>query len=362
MKHTNGNVGITVPRAVGLAIKDDLRFNKNNHIDQSFIQQGRSLFNTNYPVRHAGMMSLYTDFLPADVWWRNGDPPGALGEFDSVAQWHKPVVFFTPTVYTGKHPQIANINFYTAGPEYYCMYYENYNNKIDWVTPSKDFNCLIARMDPIRQSWLYLLIRRKLFDRGYVSFTMDNSRITEFDNVPAADAFELQYNKYMSNFEAEHNFAKSIIPYRNFDIDQDLDELIMQSKFTIVLETYNSDNSEITFTEKIIRSLRLPRPWLLFSVQYGVKQLSSWGFDTLDDIVDHSYDSIENSIERQSAILDIAERMCDFDVELHRDRLIQASDHNMKLLRTWQENLDSFALRDAKLLLDKIYNLYGTDK
>jgi hypothetical protein len=100
----------------------------------------------------------------------------------------------------------------------------------------------------------------------------------------------------------------------------------------------------------------------LFSVQYGVKQLRSWGFDTLDDIVDHSYDSIENSIERQSAILNIAERMCDFDVELHRDRLMQASDHNMKLLRNWQENLDSAALRDSKALLDKIYNLYGADK
>lgn len=269
-------------------------------------------------------------------------------------------MFFTSTVYKDEHPKVANAAFHTAGPEYYCVYYENYNNKINWTTPSKDFNCLMSRMDPVRQSWLYLLIRRKLFDRGHVSFTMDNSRIAEFNNVPAADAFELQYKKYMSNFEAEHNLAKSIVPYRNFDVDQDLDDLIMQSKFTIVLETYSTNNSEITFTEKIIRSLRLPRPWLLFSVQYGVKQLSSWGFDILDDIVDHSYDSIENSIERQSAILDIAERMCDFDIELHRDRLLQASDHNMKLLKNWQENLDQTALRDAKLLLDKIYSLHGT--
>lgn len=359
MKHTKGDVGIAVPRAVGLAIKGDVRFNSDNRFDESFVQHLRSIAPD---LLRSSLMSVYTDFLPADVWWRSGDPPGKNREYPTAVRWKKPIIFFTPTVYPGQPPQIDNAKFHTAGPEYYCMYYENYNNKIDWVTPSKDFNCLISRMDPIRQSWLYLLIRRKLFDRGYVSFTMDNSRITEFDNVPAADAFELQYNKYMSNFEAEHNFAKSIVPYRNFDIDQDLDELIMQSKFTIVLETYSSDNSEITFTEKIIRSLRLPRPWLLFSVQYGVKQLSSWGFDTLDDIVDHSYDSIENSIERQSAILDIAERMCDFDVELHRDRLMQASDHNMKLLRNWQENLDSFALRDAKLLLDKIYNLYGTDK
>jgi hypothetical protein len=301
------------------------------------------------------------DLLSCDIIPCHGDPPG-LRQVEIAKSKPWPTVFLTAAVYSGKTKEAIDQYIHQVGPEQYATYFEDYNTSIAPVTPARDFTCLMSRMDPMRQSWLYLLIRRQIFEKGFVSFLMDTSRIGEFQNLPPAQAFEEQYKKYLSNFAPEHELAKEIVPYRNFPADQDLDSVIMQSKFNIVLETFFSDNDEMTFTEKIFRSVRLPRPWLLFSVKHAVKQLREWGLDTLDDLVDHSYDNIDNEILRQSAILDIAQKMLDFDVEANQERLHQASKHNLALLKKWQENLDSTALRDCKALLDKIYNLYGTDK
>ena len=74
--------------------------------------------------------------------------------------------------------------------------------------PSKNFNCLVNRMDPNRQSWLYLLIRRGLFDQGFISFNMDISRHLMLKEYPPGttpmEVFENQYEKYCNIFSDEH--------------------------------------------------------------------------------------------------------------------------------------------------------------
>ena len=125
---------------------------------------------------------------------------------------------------------------------------------IEEVTPTKNFNCFINRMDPIRQSWLYQLIRRGVFDQGYISFNMDISRHIAMKQCrPDAspwEVFDQQFQEQLSIFKSEHEFIKSCVPYCNFDSNIKLNQIIMDSKFSIVLETYFDRNEVITFSEK----------------------------------------------------------------------------------------------------------------
>jgi hypothetical protein len=203
------------------------------------------------------------------------------------------------------------------------------------IQPIKNFNCFIHRIDSFRQSWLYQLIRLDLFDQGFISFNLDISRIPGATDPIAV--FQEQFEKYHSIFETEHQYIKSKLPYRNFS--GNLTDVVLQSKFSIVLETHFNNNQIITFSEKIFRCLKLPRPWLLFSVKGGVNYLRKLGFDTLDDIVDHSYDQIDDVVSRQTEILKQTHELSklEFTPELI-NRLDKSVATNNHVLNTFEQS------------------------
>ena len=257
-------------------------------------------------------------------------------------------VTVSPTVFPN-HNDIVDPYHVQLHPSAYSGYYNNYEQQYKTnVLPTKGFNCFLNRLDVIRQSWFYQLLRRNLLDHGYVSFNMNIHHVKEkFKNLLLPqEIFQAQFEHYHSSvFAEEHKIAQSLVPYRNFDQSTDLDDLIMQSKFSIIVETYFDDNNAITFTEKTIRALRLPRPWVLFGPKNSVKQLRTWGFDVLDDLVDHnSYDQFESHIDRETVILDMAKTLLQFDTQQHWHRLKKASDHNLKLLTDWTSELGEYYL------------------
>jgi len=267
-----------------------------------------------------------------------------------------PVEYFTTLLSSGRHIAITNtivINnildptvIEQTNNSFYGVYYHPY--AITDINVHKDFNCFINRMDPIRQSWLYQLIRRGLFDRGYVSFNMDIS-CTDLKKLPLLEAFDQQFNQYLKIFEVEHQQIRDKVPYKNFVDNGDLTDTVLDSKFSIILETYFDNNDLITYTEKIFRGLQLPRPWVLFTAQHGVHYLRQMGFDVLDDIVDHSYDDISFAIERQAKILDIVEKMVNIDIKKLQPRLIDAAIHNQNLMKDfatrWQDDYQQTIVR-----------------
>ena len=223
-----------------------------------------------------------------------------------------------------------------------CTYYGLYSGP-RYLTDkhiTHDFNCLIRRIDPIRQSWFYQLIRRNLLPHGLVSFLGDETRSHRIDGklLATKDVLEEHYELYLQTFKEEHVVAKTLIPYRNFDASESLQDVIMRSKFSIVLETYFDRNNCITYSEKIFRCLRLPRPWILFAQKYAVQYLKTIGFDILDDLVDHSYDDIDFAVDRQVRMLDIAQELCSLEyTPALRNRLKKAANYNNDLLDSWQK-------------------------
>jgi hypothetical protein len=228
-------------------------------------------------------------------------------------------------------------------------FYSTVLNYDKTLTPSHAYNCFINRLDPIRQSWLYQLVRRNILTEGLVSFNMDVSRhysLGQYTKTTTPiEIFNDQFEKHCKNFQMEHDYIKEKIPFRNFD-DFNLNNVIMKSKFSIVLETYFDDNRSVTYSEKIFRCLKLPRPWILFAMKGAVAHLRNMGFDVLDDVVDHSYDNIDNTIERQSMLLDLAQQLgkIEYTPTLYA-RLQHASESNQNLLVRFNESFKSDCIK-----------------
>jgi hypothetical protein len=248
-------------------------------------------------------------------------------------------------------------HIHTVDPSYYGQYFFDYPDST--IEIQKDFNCFVNRYDISRQGWLYQLIRRNLFDRGFVSFggEVEHGRIPseEFAGLTPSQAFELGFQLHNKIFAAEHEIIKHQIPYKNFKDTGDLTNIVLASKFSIVLETFFHDNRIITYSEKIFRCLQLPRPWVLYSSQYGINRLRQLGFDVLDDQVDHNYDHVADTIQRQVAMLDQCQLLVNQPLNLARCQ--QAADHNKSLLKSLKDNWLVNIQQDFELAYQKLLAL-----
>ena len=203
-------------------------------------------------------------------------------------------------------------------------------------TPAtKTYNCFMNRISGDRSTVFYELLKRGLLDKGFVSFNCFRPG-NNFDPNDRADHTRENYNwQYeqaeMVNYAQEHEQGYDLIPYNNID-DLPLEQCIINSKVSLVIETYISD-SHIVFSEKIFRALQLPRPWLMHCSPYSVEALRKYGFDVLDDYVSHDYDQILAHTHRLLNILDQLETFVNRQYsDTDYARFQQAAEHNQKLL------------------------------
>ena len=188
------------------------------------------------------------------------------------------------------------------------------------------FNCFMHRARGDRNTFFYELIRRNLLDQGLVSYNCSQQEYqTQYANLDRPD------------YAMEHVQGLALLPYNTVEAHGTLEQCIIDSRVSLVIETYTSD-SHIVFSEKIFRALQLPRPWLLYCSPGAVACLRDHGLDVMDDIIDHSYDGTVQHGRRQGMILDQLET---FVSRTYSDkdyaRFEQACEHNQRLLKSWQQ-------------------------
>lgn len=210
-------------------------------------------------------------------------------------------------------------------PEIFGVYHQRmiYDHKI----PSKKFNCFINRACEFRQSWLYQLIRTNQLEQGHVSYHAHD----RFSNDKPSIVFEKLFKKNNKIFQHEHDYIKDRIPLKTFDLP--LEDAIVDSERSLVIETFFDDPKFISYSEKIWRVIQLPRPWILFASVKAIHYLRTWGFDVFDDVIDHSYDLEPDPIRRQLMCLKQLDRPLHYDqqtlinyekrAEYNRDLLLQ---------------------------------------
>ena len=161
------------------------------------------------------------------------------------------------------------------------------------------FNCFMNRIRGDRSRTFYELIRKNILNKGLVSF-----------NCTQAEYMDQYEQAELYNYWQEHDRGLDLVPYNTVESHGALEQCIIDSNVSLVLETYIS-HSLIVFSEKIFRALQLPRPWLLYCSPGAVLCLKQYGFDVLADYVDHGYDEIFEHSARHQFILDQLETFID---------------------------------------------------
>ena len=208
----------------------------------------------------------------------------------------------------------------SALPEFWSIWHFE-PQYVDRV-PVNAFNCFMNRVRGDRSTTFYELIRRDILQEGLVSY---NCSLQELEK-------EYECAGLDTNYKYQHQTALALVPYNTVESHGTLEQCIIDSRVSLILETYTSD-SHIVFSEKLFRCLQMPRPWLLYCSPGSLQLLESYGFDILSDMVDIKYDKITNHGTRLQHILDQLETFVNRHfgaVELQR--LHQAALHNQQRL------------------------------
>jgi len=191
----------------------------------------------------------------------------------------------------------ANIDYHNVAPEFWHIY--RCNSILEETTPLHKYTVLMNRISGERLMLLYKLAEHNLLEKGLVGFNC-----LYHDRDPSLE----QRQQHFANMHAECDWThwdsihQELKPDMPMLLNMDPDTAAMNSDITLVVESYVSD-TVIAFSEKIFRALQTPRPWVLFCSPDSVSVLRSYGFDVMDDVVDHDYDSIVDTEQRIDCIL-----------------------------------------------------------
>lgn len=145
------------------------------------------------------------------------------------------------------------------------------------------------------------------------------------------------------------------LPLRNHT--QSVEQAHVSSLLNLVIETYAGDAS-IALSEKIFRALVTPAPWTIFSAKNAVQYLKTLGFDVIDDLVDHSYDSNIHDSHKVKKYIKSSRQSQEYlqtlDTNYIKQRCMQSANHNQKILQQMQKSWPSDFAQWLPSVIEKI--------
>lgn len=240
-------------------------------------------------------------------------------------------------------------------PDSYYGIYSYEPAHLTW-SPKKNFHFSVNRISENRQIMLLELIKHygadDLLEKNHINF---NAYDPNAFNITAADAknnFYWSYNKYrhvLRPGEYEDQLVidtKMLMPIRTHSLTTEQADI--SSWLTVVMETY-LDNDVIALSEKTFRALSTPAPWIGICSRGTIKMLESLGFDTLSDVVDHSYNELTVNISPNQMPTRFKQLITHIDYTVKdlksqsfkslKKRVTQAAEHNRNQLATMKQTL-----------------------
>jgi hypothetical protein len=104
-----------------------------------------------------------------------------------------------------------------------------------------------------------------------------------------------------------------------------------QTAYTIITET-DTENDFSFFTEKIAKPLIARRLFIVFSGQHYLRNLRGLGFQTFGNIIDESYDTVEDSTHRFIMAFQQVIKLCKMDQAEVLCKIREIVDHNHRVV------------------------------
>jgi hypothetical protein len=221
--------------------------------------------------------------------------------------------------------------------QYITVYYWNHALlALDWFryaeyavikqTPTKKFliyNRAWAGTREYRLKFADLLIDYKLVNQCQTSIAFYDQNIYyknhQFNNIKWQPHHRLENYFDLNNTPSTSSADFTIEDYENTDIE-------------VVLETL-FDDDRLHLTEKSLRPIACGQPFILAATHGSLKYIRSYGFKTFDNIIDESYDLIQDPARRLQAIVLLMQQIANWtDDERHykMSQLQQIAEFNRK--------------------------------
>ncbi|MCV3765728.1 FkbM family methyltransferase [Rhizobium sp. TRM95796] len=205
---------------------------------------------------------------------------------------------------------------------------------------NRSFSIMNGMPRPHRQALMMLLKRNDLIANVDYSWwnTSNEKNKSGFSNY--AKATKLVFSKlgfsdeefeWLSNLdEVRIESTGNNTHYMCEDVPRDF---LSRSNYHLVSETDFADKNVMRLTEKTLKPIIAGVPFLMVGVPGIVSYLRSLGVDMVDDVIDHSYDDIEDPSDRLTAIAAEIARLQ--GVAVGKDRLEIMVSKNLVFLKKW---------------------------
>jgi hypothetical protein len=178
---------------------------------------------------------------------------------------------------------------------------------------------LLGNPKPMRDIFYTLLKQNKLLDRCLVNL-FDEYK-SSFLNLSTQDIDVWFRSNSVTTDEIDGNFASQYISKHIYE----------NSWISVVAESQHS-NDFFFPTEKTGKALFGKRPFIILSGQHYLRTLRSLGFRTFGNVIDESYDEIEDCAERTQAAFASFTKLMRSDQNIVRAQLSEILEHNHALL------------------------------
>ncbi len=196
---------------------------------------------------------------------------------------------------------------------------------INNYNPQYDFLCLVGRCKPWRDEFMSKLQSSVDLTNSLTSYYGQCLGDQDLLNI------DIPYERNNSKFEFEQKFYKPIkIADTNYHYNLSYftkNELFYKTKFSIVVET-EAELDEYHVTEKTIKCIILGHPFVVMGTPGYLKFLHGLGFTTYSDILDESYDSIQDLESRMDAVIDVIKTLQTQVFDIDKLRNIQNKNLN----------------------------------
>jgi len=114
-------------------------------------------------------------------------------------------------------------------------------------------------------------------------------------------------------------------------------EPYVDTYFSLVSETITYESNYSFRTEKIAKPLAMGHPFIVAANQGFYRDLRNIGFQTFSDLIDESFDTIEDAQQRMNRIVEVVDDLCQQDLDSFVKGCENACKYNQQRLREIRE-------------------------
>jgi hypothetical protein len=180
----------------------------------------------------------------------------------------------------------------------------------------------------IDDSYVSILIRNENFNRRELESTQDEL----YDLIAYYNRFErMGFNVLDWDYPNHKNDVFSNLKYTT-------KSHYGETLFNIISET-SFENESLNLTEKSFKALANSHPFLIIGDRYSNQYIKELGFEQYDDIIDYSFDSVENRDER----LNLAFKQIKKIYSIGRDGMIEWYRNNIDKINVNREKFFTYS-------------------